>query len=440
MIDPESEPAWIAAPCATTSSGLIDALGLAAEHLCEAHAYRRDPRCRAADAEDVADLVRRQARLGEHLLGDLDRAADVAVDQLLELRTIESERQRADLAVRQVDAIDLAFGGVILREVTLDGLGAHHQLHHQYRVLARIEAKDAIALRSEHLGEGAIEIIAAKEEVAVGREHLEHVAVDLEDRDVERAAAEIEHADELILVAAEAVRERGRRGLVDQARDREAGEPTGFLGRGALGVGEVRRHGDDRVADAGAELAFGAALEMEQHVRRDLGHRHPAIAHGDDRLLVRTFDDLVADAGQRELDERPADVLADEPLGRVDDMVWLGEAVALGIAADHDTAACRERDHRRMDALGVWPEDELHTCWSCHGGTRVRGPEVDAQRDRHPVDNGIPTSARFPESGRWGQEYPEGGCERGAGCCWERADASGSIRLRRMPAGRLGPR
>ena len=108
--------------------------------------------------------------------------------------------------------------------------------------------------------------------------------------DVERAAAEVEHADQLILVAAEAVRERGGGRLVDQPHHVEAREPAGFLRRLALRVGEVRRHGDDRVVDRLAELTLRAPLEVEQHVRADLGHRHAAIAHDDDRLLVRTLD------------------------------------------------------------------------------------------------------------------------------------------------------
>ena len=58
----------------------------------------------------------------------------------------------------------------------------------------------------------------------------------LEDRDVERAAAEVEHADQLIAVAAEAVRERGGGRLVDQAHDLEPGEPAGFLGRLCAGA------------------------------------------------------------------------------------------------------------------------------------------------------------------------------------------------------------
>ena len=86
------------------------------------------------------------------------------------------------VAVRQIDAVDLALGGIVLREVTLDRLGAHHQLHHQHGVLARIEAEHAVALGGEHLGERAIEIVAAEEVVAVGGEHLEHLAVDAQDR------------------------------------------------------------------------------------------------------------------------------------------------------------------------------------------------------------------------------------------------------------------
>ena len=69
-----------------------------------------------------------------------------------------------------------------------------------------------------------VEVLAAEERVAVGGEHLElALAVDvgdLDDRDVERAAAEVVHRD--LAVAArlvEAVGERGRRRLVDDALD-----------------------------------------------------------------------------------------------------------------------------------------------------------------------------------------------------------------------------
>ncbi len=54
-------------------------------------------------------------------------------------------------------------------------------------------------LRDELVGEqvdhAVVEVVAAEVGVAAGREHLEHVLADLEDRDVEGAAAEVVDRD-----------------------------------------------------------------------------------------------------------------------------------------------------------------------------------------------------------------------------------------------------
>jgi hypothetical protein len=81
--------------------------------------------------------------------------------------------------------------------------------------------------------------------IAVGRDDLDDVVADLEDRDVERAAAEVVDGDDLVLLLVEAVRERCGRRLVDDALDVEAGDLSCILGRLALRVVEVRGDGDD---------------------------------------------------------------------------------------------------------------------------------------------------------------------------------------------------
>ena len=102
-----------------------------------------------------------------------------------------------------------------------------------------------------------VEVVAAEVGVAVGREDLEDALADLEDRDVERAAAEVVDGDLLVLLLVEAVGQRGRGRLVDDAHDVEAGDLAGVLGRLALGVVEVGRDGDDRVGDLLAEVVLG---------------------------------------------------------------------------------------------------------------------------------------------------------------------------------------
>ena len=70
------------------------------------------------------------------------------------------------------------------------------------------------------------------------------LVLDLDDRDVERAAAEVVDGDRLVEVLAEAVGERGGGGLVEDAHDLEAASlPASFDGL-ALAVVEVGGDGD----------------------------------------------------------------------------------------------------------------------------------------------------------------------------------------------------
>ena len=81
-----------------------------------------------------------------------------------------------------------------------------------------------LELGDEPVDDQVVDVVAAEVRVAVGRDDLHDVVADLEDRDVERAAAEVVDGDDLVLLLVEAVRERGRGRLVDDALDLEAGD------------------------------------------------------------------------------------------------------------------------------------------------------------------------------------------------------------------------
>ena len=100
--------------------------------------------------------------------------------------------------------------------------------------------------------------------------HLDHAVAHVEQRDVERSAAEVEDEHRLLALLVEPVGERGGRRLVDDPEDLEAGDLAGVLGGLALGVVEVRRDGDDRLGHPLADELGGILGQLAQDQRGDL--------------------------------------------------------------------------------------------------------------------------------------------------------------------------
>src|SRR2546430_14958733 len=123
---------------------------------------------------------------------------------------------------------------------------------------------DFIVLENQFVDKGLqkiVNIIAAEMGVAIGGENLIDVAVaggnELENRDIEGAAAEIVDGDSASLLLVKTVGERGSSGLVDKAKNFEAGDFASVLGGLALGVVEMRGDGDDGAVDGFAEVGLG---------------------------------------------------------------------------------------------------------------------------------------------------------------------------------------
>ncbi|ENO96456.1 NAD-specific glutamate dehydrogenase [Thauera phenylacetica B4P] len=207
---------------------------------------------------------------------------------------------------------------------------------------------------------------------------------DLDDRDVEGAAAEVIHGDlgvARLLVHAEG--ERGRGGLVDDALDFQPGDAAGVLGGLALAVVEVGRHRDDGLGHFLAQVVLGGLLHLAQDLgghlrRRDLlaAHLHPGVAvvglgdgeghHGDVLLHFLLFE-----------------AAADQALDREQGVPRVGDGLALGRRADQDLAVFGVGDHRRGGARAFGVLDDLRLAAFHHGDAAVGGAEVDADDLAH---------------------------------------------------------
>ena len=315
------------------------------------------------------------------LLDGPDDAVDERRGELVELgpREVEVEVLGTVLVGADEGQVDVAAHRG--RELDLGLLGGLVEALQGHLVFAQVDAVLALELGDHPVDDGLVEVVAAQVGVAVGRLDLEDAVAQVEDRDVEGAAAQVEHEDGLVVLFVEAVGQRGRGGLVDDALDLDAGDLAGVLGGLALGVVEVGRHGDDRFADLLAQVLLGVAAQLLQDHRRDLGRRVELALDVDGGVAVGGRDHLVRH--DLHLFGDVAVLAAHEALDREHGVLGVGDGLAPGDRAHEAFAALGEGDDRRggATAFGVRDDRGLTTLEDAHA--TERRPQVDSDYFGH---------------------------------------------------------
>src|SRR5882757_8872123 len=342
----------------------------------------------AADQDDLGDIARGRTGILHRGATRNDGLLHQVLNNRLELRSrqldVEMLRaRRIGRDVRQVDVGLLGRGQLDFR--LLRGL---FQALHGERVLADIDAGFLEEFLGQEIDDAQVEVFATQEGVAVGREHFElALTVDfsnLDDGDIERAAAQVIHRDLAVLtLLVLAVGERCRGGLVDDALDLQARDAPGILGRLALRIVEVRRHGDHGLRDRLTEIILGCLLHLHEHARGDLLWGHLLALDLDPRIAVVGAHDLVRDHLDVPLHDLIVELTADETLDRKQRVLWVGHRLALRRLTDEYFAVLAECDDRRSGtvALAVLNHARLPTLHDGHAG--IGGPEVDADYLSH---------------------------------------------------------
>src|SRR5579871_3136717 len=181
-------------------------------------------------------------------------------------------------------------------------------------------------------------------------------------------AAQVIDGDALILLLIQAIRQRGCRWFVDDTLDIQSGDLACVASGLALRVVEIRRHRNDGLGNALAQVCLGVSLQLLQDHRADFRRRilldasfHPGVAVGRAHHLegheppVAVHLGIVVFAPHKALDRENSVLgvgnrlalrhLSNQPfavLGEGDDR-WCG-ACALGIGDDHWLATFHHGD------------------------------------------------------------------------------------------------
>ena len=131
----------------------------------------------------------------------------------------------------------------------------------------------ALELLRDIIHQAFVEIVAAQMSIARSGADFEHTFTDVQDRDVERAAAQIEDHDGFVFLLVQTVGERGRCRLVDDPEHVQPGDLARILGRLALRIVEVSRDGDDGIGDLLAQVFRGVVGQLAEYLRGNLFRR-----------------------------------------------------------------------------------------------------------------------------------------------------------------------
>ena len=237
-----------------------------AEQLVDQRAHRRNARG-AADEDHLVDLGWCDASVLQHLTNRPGSPSDHARRKLVELRPRHLARVSFAVGECKIDPRRVRIGQ---RDLCFDHCLAHGL--HQFaaglcRDLVRAQLRIAGDIVQRNRNQQVVKIVATKMRVAAGRDHLEDALVQLQNGDVERAAAKVVHRDQPIALLVQPVRQRRGRRLVHQPQHVQPGDAARVLGGLPLCVVEVCRNGDDRLRHRRTEESLRILLQLQQHVR-----------------------------------------------------------------------------------------------------------------------------------------------------------------------------
>ena len=190
-----------------------------------------------------------------------------------------------------------------------------------------------------------VNVVTAKVRVAIRRFDLNDSFADLEDRDVERTTAKVEHGDRLVLLLIKSVGQRSGRRFVDDTQNLKACDLARILGGLTLCVVKIRWNRDDGLFDLRSKIIFRRLLQFLQNHRCDF-RRAVLFALGRDAYVaVAGLFDLIGNL--LDLVRNLVELAAHKTLDRIKRILRVRNCLTLCDLADQTVAVLCKCDDRR---------------------------------------------------------------------------------------------
>ena len=313
----------------------------------------------AADEKDFAQLRSRDAGIPQCILHRGYRPCQQVAGHHLELGAGDGQIEVVGAVLAHSDEGQIELGREGAGQLFLGLFGLFFQASHGGGVAGEVDAVRFLELCHGVFHDALVKVVAAEAGIAAGGQHRKSAVFDLDDGDVEGAAAEVVDQDLLGRFVVKAVGHSGGGRLIDDAQDVQARDAARILGGLALAVVKVSGDGDDGLRHRLTQVALGVAAYLGQY-------------HGADLLRSQVFavdvDAVVTAHMPLDAGHRPAGVCS---------------KLALCRAAHQTLAVFGERHHAGGGALSlcVGDDDGLAALHHCHAA--VRGAKVNTDHSAH---------------------------------------------------------
>ena len=303
--------------------------------------HSRYPR-RAADQNHLVHFLGIHAGIGQSLAAGFHGPLQQVFHQPFEARPGQLQVQVLGAAgVRRNEGqIDVGFLG--RGELGLGLFRRFLQSLQGHLVPGEIDPLVLLELVDHPVDEPLVDVVAAEVGVAVGGLDLDDPLSDLQDRDVEGAASEVEYGDGLVRLLVQAVRQSGGGRLVHQSQDLKARDLPGVLGGLPLRVVEVGGYGDHGLVHTFSQILLGGGPEFLKSHGRHLGRRVIFPSQFHTGVAIACGADPIGD--HPDLFVHFVKLASHEALDGVGGVFGIGDGLALGDLTHQPLAALGDGD------------------------------------------------------------------------------------------------